>query len=243
MVNPFIHCEDAGVFLSEPDEELVYGRGCHPLGKDRYLYKCPPFPDDGVENMFYKVEIKDHIRMPPKYFEESVSDAVEKCVHLKYDGYVDEQVGFVVDVAHIKQVGEGVVIPGDGSAYYETTFELITFKPEMHEVVQGKIRDIADFGAFLTLGPIEGMVHISQTMDDFVSFAKEKVLTGKDSKRLLKVDDVCRARVIAISFKDLTNPKIGLTMRQPGLGKLEWIDEEANKGVEVAAAPVKEKKK
>ncbi|VVB81526.1 DNA-directed RNA polymerase subunit E' [uncultured archaeon] len=67
------------------------------------------------------------------------------------------------------------------------------------------------------------MIHISQTMDDFVSFAKDKTLSGRDSKRTLRVGDGCRARVIAVSFKDVTNPKIGLTMRQPGLGKLEWI--------------------
>jgi DNA-directed RNA polymerase subunit E' len=75
----------------------------------------------------------------------------------------------------------------------------------------------------MALGPIDGMIHISQTMDDYVSFAKDKVLTGRDSKRSLKVGDLCRARIIAVSFKDLTNPKIGLTMRQPGLGKLEWV--------------------
>lgn len=33
------------------------------------------------------------------------------------------------------------------------------------------------------------------------------------------------ARIVAISFKT-TPPKIGLTMRQPGLGKVEWIQEE-----------------
>src|SRR3972149_5117840 len=92
----------------------------------------------------------------------------------------------------------------------------------MQEVITGKIKDIADFGAFITLGPIDGMIHISQTMDDFVSFAKDKVLTGRDSKRALKVGDICRARVIAISFKDPNNPKIALTMRQQGLGKPEW---------------------
>jgi len=37
------------------------------------------------------------------------------------------------------------------------------------------------------------------------------------------------ARVIAVSFKDVTNPKLGLTMRQQGLGKLEWIEEEHKK--------------
>jgi DNA-directed RNA polymerase subunit E' len=186
--------------------------------------------------MFYKIELKDHVRVPPKYFTEDVKDAVFKCVRLKYDGHVDEQLGLVIDVADVAEIGEGVVIPGDGSAYYEASFSLITFKPEMHELVQGRIKEIADFGAFLTMGPIEGMIHISQTMDDFVSFAKEKVLSGKDTKRVLKIDDICRARVIAVSYKDLANPKIGLTMRQQGLGKLEWLQEEA------APKPVKAEK-
>jgi hypothetical protein len=33
------------------------------------------------------------------------------------------------------------------------------------------------------------------------------------------------ARIVAISYKT-TPPKIGLTMRQPGLGKLEWVQED-----------------
>ena len=40
---------------------------------------------------------------------------------------------------------------------------------------------------------------------------------------------MCRARMIAVSFKDPTNPKLGLTMRQPLLGKLEWIEEDKSK--------------
>jgi DNA-directed RNA polymerase subunit E' len=113
----------------------------------------------------------------------------------------------------------------------------------MQEVVLGKVRDIAEFGAFMNLGPIEGMIHISQTMDDFVSFSKEKVLTGKDSKRTLKVGDVCRARIIAISFTDPLNPKLGLTMRQQGLGKLEWIKEDENKPAATEEKTEKKEKK
>jgi len=179
--------------------------------------------------MFYKIELKDHIRVPPRYFELDVKEAVLKSVKLKYDGLTNAELGFVIDIVNVKDIGEGVIIPGDGASYYETTFEIITFKPELQEVVVGRIKDIADFGAFLTMGPIDGMIHISQTMDDFVSFAKDKVLTGRDSKKILKVGDLCRARIIAVSFKDITNPKIGLTMRQQGLGKLEWIEEEEKK--------------
>lgn len=179
--------------------------------------------------MFYRVEIKDHIRVSPKLFNEKIEDAVTECIRKKYDGFISQELGFVVDVSKVNSIEEGIIIPGDGAAYYETSFELISFRPELQEVIVGKIRDIADFGAFITMGPVEGMIHVSQTMDDFVSFSKEKVLVGKESKKSLKANDTCKARVIAISYKDLTNPKIGLTMRQPNLGKLEWIDEELNK--------------
>jgi DNA-directed RNA polymerase subunit E' len=180
--------------------------------------------------MFYKSELRDHIRVPPKFFDLDVDEAVLKCIRTKYDGYISQDLGIVVDVVGIKEVQEGIIIPGDGASYYETVFDIITFRPEMQEVIPGRIKDIADFGAFITMGPIEGMIHISQTMDDFVSFAKDKVLTGKDSKRTLKTGDLCRARIIAVSFKDMTNPKLGLTMRQPGLGRLDWIEEESQKG-------------
>jgi DNA-directed RNA polymerase subunit E' len=193
--------------------------------------------------MFYKVEVKDHIRVPPRLFAFDVNEAVLRAVKQKYDGLIDPNLGVVIDVANVKEIGEGVIIPGDGASYYDTTFELLAFTPEMSEVCTGKIKDIADFGAFITLGPIDGMIHISQTMDDFVSFAKDKTLSGRDSKRALKVGDTCRARVIAVSFKDVTNPKIGLTMRQPGLGKLDWITAEEAAPEEKADKKAKEKEK
>lgn len=186
--------------------------------------------------MFYRTEIKDHIRVPPEDFDEKIDDAIIKNIKKKYDGFIDKDIGIVIDAQGIKEVGEGVIIPGDGASYYDTTFELIVFKPELQEVIVGKIKDIAEFGAFIGLGPIEGMIHVSQTMDDFVSFAKDKVLAGKDSRRTLKIGDNCRARIIAVSYKDINNPKLGLTMRQPNLGKLEWLKEEPEK-----KAPVKKK--
>ena len=176
--------------------------------------------------MFYKTQLKDHIRVAPKFFDLAVEDAIIQSIKQKYNGFIDPDIGIVVDVVGAGEIKEGVIIPGDGASYYETDFEVITFKPELQEVVVGRIKDIADFGAFISIGPIDGMIHISQTMDDFVSFAKERVLSGKDSGKTLKVGDHCRARIIAVSFKDINNPKLGLTMRQPGLGRLDWIEEE-----------------
>ncbi|HLC50685.1 MAG TPA: DNA-directed RNA polymerase [Candidatus Nanoarchaeia archaeon] len=188
--------------------------------------------------MFYKTEIKDHIRIPPALFNLPLEEAVITRIKTKYTGFISKDLGIVVDVVGAKEIGEGIIIAGDGASYYEVSFELLTFKPEMQEIVSGKIKDIAEFGAFINIGPIDGMIHISQTMDDFVSFSKDKSLGGKESKRSLKVGDVCRARIIAISFKDVLNPKLGLTMRQQGLGRVDWVKEDDSK----PAQPEKETK-
>ncbi|MFH1850032.1 MAG: DNA-directed RNA polymerase [archaeon] len=176
--------------------------------------------------MFYITTVKDHIRVPPRMFSDNLEESIIKQIKAKYEGYISKDRGIVIDVSKIRDIKDGIIIPEDGASYYETTFDLITFNADLHEVFIGKIKDIADFGAFISLGPIEGMIHVSQTMDDFVSFSKDKVLLGKETKRSLKVNDICRARMIATSYKDVANPKFGLTMRQPGFGKLEWFREE-----------------
>jgi len=57
------------------------------------------------------------------------------------------------------------------------------------------------FGAFIDMGVMRGMIHISQTMDDYVSFSKTNSLLGKATKRNLKQGDLCMARIVAISHK------------------------------------------
>jgi len=178
--------------------------------------------------MLYLTEVEDYIRVEPKLFGLPTSESVDKQLRETYANYYDKEIGKVVSVIKVLEVGEGVIIPGDGAAYYKARFKLIAWKPEMHELVFGIISEITNFGAFINMGVMNGMIHISQTMDDYVSFSKANSLLGKSSKRSLKSGELCLARVVAISHKG-GELKIGLTMRQPGLGKLDWIKEDAAK--------------
>jgi DNA-directed RNA polymerase subunit E' len=172
--------------------------------------------------MFYAVKVKDHIRVAPSHFGLDLKESIVEAVKEKFTGYIDQEIGIVIDVLDVTDVKEGIVIPGDGASYFETHFELLVYVPEMQEVLPAMIRDVADFGAFINLGPIDGMVHVSQAMNDFVSVTKDQVLQGKETGRVLKVGDRVLARMVAISYKDRANPKFGLTMRQEGLGKDDW---------------------
>jgi len=178
--------------------------------------------------MFYIIEVEDYIRVEPKLFGLKTSDAVAKQIQETYADYHDREIGEVIGVISVLEVGDGIIIPGDGAAYYNSRFKLIVWKPELQELVYGVIDEITNFGAFINLGVMKGMIHVSQTMDDYVSFSTSNTLLGKDSKKILKKRDICLARIVALSYKG-ESAKIGLTMRQPGLGKIEWIKEEKRK--------------
>jgi len=193
--------------------------------------------------MFYLVEVEDHVRVEPKHFGLQTKEAIEKQLNESYVNSVSKDLGYVIAVVSVDDVDDGVLVPGDGAAFYNSTFKLLVWKPELLELVYGTITEIANFGAFLQIGPAQGMVHISQTMEDYVSMSKTGTLSGKTSKRNLAKGDDCLARIVAISFKG-GQPKIGLTMRQPGLGKVEWLKEDKKKKAssEKVAAKKTEKK-
>jgi len=77
-------------------------------------------------------------------------------------------------------------------------------------------------------GPLDGLLHVSQIMDDRVNIDEHNQrLVGVESKKDLKVGYKVRARVVSLSLSEISprDSRIGLTMRQPALGRLEWIQE------------------
>lgn len=178
--------------------------------------------------MYKLVTVRDTVRVPPSRFEELLEEVVLDVLRKSYEGLTDKDVGVVLAITDVKEIGVGRIIMGDGASYHDTTFEALVYKPELNEVTLGEVVEIVEFGGFVRLGPIDGLVHVSQVMDDFVGYDKKKgVLYGKESKRSLKEGDKVRARIVTVSMKKGARAgKIGLTMRQPGLGKLEWIEEE-----------------
>ncbi len=192
--------------------------------------------------MFYLTEVEDHIRVEPRLFSLPTKEAVEQQLNESYVGKVTKELGYAVSVISVDSVEEGVIIPGDGAPFYKSRFKLLIWKPELHELVYGIISEITTFGAFMQIGPAQGMIHISQTMEDYVSLSKTGTLSGKASKRNLAKGDECMARVVAISYKS-GEPKIGLTMRQPGLGKLDWITDDKKKKEQAIKAAAKKAEK
>uniref|UniRef100_A9A6J3 DNA-directed RNA polymerase subunit Rpo7 n=1 Tax=Methanococcus maripaludis (strain C6 / ATCC BAA-1332) TaxID=444158 RepID=A9A6J3_METM6 len=179
--------------------------------------------------MYKILKISDTVRIPPKMFGNPLSENVKRVLMEKYEGILDKDIGFILSIVDVDNVSDGSIIYGDGAAYHETEFNVLTYVPELQEVVDGEIVDVVEFGAFVRLGPLDGLIHISQIMDDFVSFdPKREAIIGKETGKVLEKGDKVRARIVAVSLREekKRGSKIALTMRQNGLGRLEWLEEE-----------------
>lgn len=176
--------------------------------------------------MYTLVKVRDKIRVPPHLFGEDLAKAVESVIKDEYEGALAKNAGILILLKNVEEIGEGIILPEDGAVYYDTLFEMVAWEPLMHEVVEGTITEVREFGIFIRMGPIDGLVHVSQVMDDFVNYSKAGSLLGKQSGISLKVGDSVRGRIIAVSMKSKESGKIGLTMRQAGLGRLDVIQQE-----------------
>ncbi|MFH1294675.1 MAG: DNA-directed RNA polymerase [Candidatus Aenigmatarchaeota archaeon] len=173
--------------------------------------------------MYRKITVEDKVRVDPNKFDRCLEDAVKASLQEKWEGITDRSLGVILGVVSVQAVGEGKILPGDGAIFYPVTFTLLAYRPELNEVVVGDVIDVTEFGAFVRIGPVDGMIHVSQIMDDFVSFdQKSMAFSGRESKRIIRNGDIVRSRIISVSIE--REFKIGLTTRQAGLGVLSWIE-------------------
>ena len=181
--------------------------------------------------MFKIATLEDTVRIPPEKFGQPLESVAYEQLKIKYEGMVDEELGYVISVTNIQVNPVGKIIPGDGATYHKVNFSLLTFHPKIQEIVEGEVVEIADFGAFVRVGAIDALLHVSQLMDDFITYDdKQGLLMGKETGRKLVTGDKVRVRVTAVSMgREGSSGKIGVTGRQPFLGKIEWIKEDIQK--------------
>jgi len=178
--------------------------------------------------MYTLAKIHDTVRVPPERFGEDLNEAIRDIVQKTFEGTIRRNHGLIVVVDNITPLGDGIVIHGDGGMYQKVEFEALTFIPMLQEITDGLVCEIVEFGAFCHIGPLDALLHMSQIMNDYVDVdAESGRIQGKETKRILKVGDALRARIVAVSLNELSarESKIGLTMRQPALGTYEWLTE------------------
>lgn len=181
--------------------------------------------------MFYVVELKDVIRVPPSKFGTPLKDVAYATLKTKYESSISPEYGYLIYIIDLDVDKVGKIIPGDGATYHHVTFRALVFLPKLQEVVEGEVVEVTDFGAFVRIGPADALLHLSQITDDYLTCdVRQGVITAAQSKRILSIGSKVRVRITAVSLgRGAAAGKIGVTCRQPFLGALEWIEEDLRK--------------
>lgn len=180
---------------------------------------------------YKKYNLEGIVSIAPQRLSGELKDIILAQLCNDFEGVIDKNIGVIVAVIDVISHDIGEIVPADPNVFFKVKFSVITYLPRLHEIVSGNVSQATDFGAFIKIGPFEGLCHVSQVMEDFNSYNGELPgFTGKESKQTLVVGDEVLARIANVSLKpSITDTKIGLTMRQFGLGKEEWQETEKKK--------------
>jgi DNA-directed RNA polymerase subunit E' len=186
--------------------------------------------------MYVSIEKEYVARIPPEKLSgdylKAVSDVAKtsiegRLIDLEEQNYQNQK-AFIISVLSVEPVGEGTIVHGDGGVYQSIKYNALGYLPEMQEIVDGFVTSVKEFGAFIRFGPFEGLLHKSQIMDDRIDIdlANQRIV-GKESKREIRVGDKLRVRIVSLNLasSSVMDSKIGLTMKQLGLGKVEWLNQ------------------
>ncbi|KAG4066580.1 hypothetical protein HA402_007216 [Bradysia odoriphaga] len=103
--------------------------------------------------MFVLAELKDTIRIPPEMFNLKLVDAVKDEINRKLANKVLLNVGLCIALNDITKLGDAIILPGDGGASHsEVHFRYIVFRPNVGDIITGKIRSCSREGVHITLG-------------------------------------------------------------------------------------------
>lgn len=172
--------------------------------------------------MFYILDIKEKIGIEVQNLKKDVKKSIEEKLE---DLHVRENNGVFLGLVEINNIGEvGEILPERPYIYFDVEYKALFFQPIPGEVVESYITDVAEFGPFIRLGPIEALVHISQISKEKLSYNPEQdIIASKDSKIVIKKGERVRAMVVNSSISE-ERIRVNLTMKQEGLGLLKLIE-------------------
>ncbi|MBQ7463424.1 MAG: 30S ribosomal protein S1, partial [Lachnospiraceae bacterium] len=132
-----------------------------------------------------------------------VSDTFERDLNK----YMDQEIEFIITEFNPRRrriIGDRkVLIKEKNEALRKELFERI----HVGDTVEGVVKNITEFGAFIDLGGLDGLLHISEMSWGHV----------ESPKKLLKVGDT-----VKVLIKDINGNKVALSMKFPD--ENPWID-------------------
>ena len=102
--------------------------------------------------MFVVSELKTILRGLPDTFDKSLQDQITAELNRKLANKVIINVGLCISLFDIAEISDSFIYPGDGAAHTRIKFRSLVFRPEVEEVLTGRIKTCRRKGVYVSLG-------------------------------------------------------------------------------------------
>jgi len=160
--------------------------------------------------MFQLTTIRDTIRLHPAHLiDQYMRDHIRVYIHKKYCNRIIRSIGLAVAVFCIDKIGEAFLPPGDGGAHIKTTFQMLMWRPQVGELIVGKVYACDATGILVTVGFFANIfVPQSQFNENMFFDPTRSVWVWKydHTDLLMNYDQRIRVKITAVHFATTSAP-------------------------------------
>lgn len=103
--------------------------------------------------MFVLTLIADTIRIPPQLLAKPTLTSIQTEIDKRYPNKIIVDVGLVVcPYGPPLEIGDGILVPGDGGAHHQVLFQCVVFRPFVEEVLVGTVKESHEGGVVVSVG-------------------------------------------------------------------------------------------
>jgi len=109
-------------------------------------------------------EMRSVVRLEAADFDRELTSAVGECLNNKLSNKILKDVGLVISLWDILDVGDSFIMPGSSGSHTKVHFRLLVFRPFVDEVLVGKIKCCTREGVYLSLGFFDDILIPSEAL-------------------------------------------------------------------------------
>ena len=103
--------------------------------------------------MFVLTLLADTIRIPPHLLSIPTLTSVSSEIEKRYPNKIILDVGLIIcPYGPPLEIGDGVLVPGDGGAHHQVIFQAVVFRPFVEEVLIGIVKESNEGGIIVSVG-------------------------------------------------------------------------------------------
>ena len=103
--------------------------------------------------MFVLTLLADTIRIPPQLLAKPTVTSVQTELDKRYPNKIIIDVGLIIcPYGPPLEVGDGILVPGDGGAHHQVLFQCVVFRPFVEEVLVGTVKESHEGGVTVSVG-------------------------------------------------------------------------------------------